>query len=335
MNIKKIIFTSLSAVLLAAAGCGVAAEPKVTMISPIPAEPTVAEATPKATLYEPVPTVAAPEPTKTLEPTPSPMPSQTAKPSKAPETSPKQTKRPQPSPSPTERPRKPGIYNLEANKPFDYDVDADGENEAILCQKDGEDLLVSVNGGEALSIRRGAPADIRLYHVKDTVVLLVSYDPFSDDDTTLVMGFEENAVVETDIKGGRVEKIKNDVLTFNVATYTLGTYMGTRDYVLTEARELQPAGDGLFHYSKEHQWYKKLIVSKELPVALMDQGEYKPGTLSPGTSLLPLSTDEQTVVFFEQEDGTKGRLEITREDAFVQIQGSSDEEWFSNISYFG
>ncbi|MEL7609961.1 MAG: hypothetical protein AAGU74_10680 [Bacillota bacterium] len=163
--------------------------------------------------------------------------------------------------------------------------------------------------------------------------ILVSVDLASDDYYTVGYRFDGGMPVLSCEEYGCVDEVDGNRITIGGVVDVIGTHLASREYELNSNFELSPAGDGLWHLEEGEG---VLIVSRELPVELIESGKPVAATLEPGTALTLTATDAGTFALFTLSDGREGRLEFTfSEWATTLIDGVEDYEWFESVQYYG
>jgi len=284
------------------------------------------------------PAVSPAQPIVTTTLSETPKPTLTPKPTPRPTVTPKPT--PEPTPEPTVTPKPYEVYEISAGSPFQYDVNGDGTEESILLSFETDEyaqscLHISINDEQPIVVDNCSNCVVYLYsNTSGQLVLLISFDAGSDDYLTYAYRFMNEKPVQTGVFNGYVQDFGAAGVTLEGPIFTLGTWIAQCQFRLNDASELVPSDDGLW-YIQRREYDEPLIVAKDLPVEILSNGKYEQKTLSPGTKILPLATDNVTVVIFELENGTQGKLAISRESYMVMIQGAEDIEWFDNIVYYG
>lgn len=234
----------------------------------------------------------------------------------------------------------PEITEMLPNVSYMFDSDEDGqeENVTIYVLEDAGDrqkIQVSVLcGSETYAESEGffnAAYYVDLAGGKACVLL--SMDAMSDDWWTAVYRMDGGAEpVVTDEVSGYVEQIDGTSVTMVDNIDVLGTYVSQCEFTLDGGLELKPKGDGLW-YVREYNEYITAVA--ELPVEIRSGSRYTSGTLLPGTSIQITATDNETMAYFVEQDGTKGRLRFTREEGTLLIGGVGEWDCFETLPYAG
>lgn len=161
-------------------------------------------------------------------------------------------------------------------------------------------------------------------------ILLTTDIGVSESVTTYVL--DASSLTETDSVGGSVKSITDGAINVSCHVDMLGTYSATREYTLNEDFTLELAGDGLYDIT-ENDFF--LETTQKLPVQMLENGQYKDGTLAAGAELCVTATDAESVVHFKTRDGRAGRLSVTVENWEILIDGKLAEEWFVELPYAG
>lgn len=136
---------------------------------------------------------------------------------------------------------------------------------------------------------------------------------------------------------GRVAAIDGNQLTLVGSQDALGTWMCSRQFTLRDGRfELDDGGvwNVAENFDDPEIWeYRSLNVTKELPVTLEDGAE---STLPVGTRFLITSTDKQSFVTYQTQQGDRGKISITpntEEGWGFLIDGASEYDYFEFVPY--
>jgi hypothetical protein len=219
------------------------------------------------------------------------------------------------------------------------DTDADGEQENVtLYQIDGEttEVQLSVLGGGNETYVSNDGYFQSAYYVRfegGGACVLLSMDWGSDDWYTTVYRMNGSATPEkTDELQGYVAGVEGVTVTAEDYIDALGTYMSTCEFTLDKDLTLNPVGDGLWHTIDNSQY---ITTTAQVPVEILENGAYVDGTLLPGISIRITASDSATVAYFEEQDGTQGRVYYTSEEGLLYINGVQDWDCFETLPYSG
>ncbi len=221
---------------------------------------------------------------------------------------------------------------------FDSDENGQPENVTLYVLEDAGDRpeiqLSVLSGAETYAANEGW--FMSAYYMDFTggqACVLLSMDAMSDDWWTAVYRLNGGTMpVMTDQTSGYVERLDGWSVTMVDNIDVLGTYNAQCEYQIGDSLDLKPAGDGLWHMRENDEFITCLV---ELPVEFRADNSYKPGILEPGASSRFTSTDNETMVYFEGQDGSEGRLQFTREGGSLSINGMEDWDCFESLPYAG
>jgi hypothetical protein len=234
----------------------------------------------------------------------------------------------------------PEITEMFPNVSYMFDSDEDGQEENVTVYVledvgDRPEIQISVlSGGEACAVNEGFfNAAYYVDFVGGKACVLLSMDAMSDDWWTAVYRMDGGATpVVTDEVSGYVERIDDASVTMVDNIDVLGTYAAQCEFSIGDGLELEPAGDGLWYV---REYYEYITAVEELPVEMRSGSKYTAGTLAPGTAIQITATDNETVAYFIEQDGSKGRLRFTREEGTLFIDGMDEWDCFETLPYAG
>ncbi len=187
------------------------------------------------------------------------------------------------------------------------------------------------NGWESAVTYNGAFASAYYCETQNGPCILITVDT-GENGNRMTYVLDGSTLAEGDAKLGEVESLDGGIIHMASSVDVLGTYDATRDYTLGTYFALEPAG--LFTITEEEDRF--IVTSKNLPVQMNENGQYKNETLGAGTELCVTSTDAESVVYFKTRDNRTGRLAITIQEGWlVMIEGTQAEEWFAELPYAG
>lgn len=268
---------------------------------------------------------------------PTPLPVTASAPAAVPSVDPAPTQTPAltPAPAPTQAPASFAVVSMEKDTPYTFhettfifttEMDEyEWPTTRLLAQED--------NGWESAVTYEGDFVGAYYCETENGPCILINTDlGVSDSKTTYVL--DGNTLAEGDSRAGSIESIDGGVIRISSYIDILGTYYTTRDYTFGAYFALEPTGEGLFTITEEEDRF--IVTSKNLPVQLYENGQYKDETLFTGAELCVTSTDGSSVAHFKTRDGRTGRLAITfNEEWVVLIDGTPAEEWFVELPYAG
>ncbi len=163
--------------------------------------------------------------------------------------------------------------------------------------------------------------------------VVASYDYISDDFETSAVRFSGTEPVCDFRLPLYVENI--DELEFSAYGYlqAAGTWAaGTTVYFVDDDIEWR----GTYVLDQQSPTYTELEVAKELPVKLLNNGEYEDSALLPGAPLSFTVTDGDTYMEFVLWDGTEGVFYFEWSGDWIEtIDGVPVYEYFVNLPQFG
>ncbi len=163
--------------------------------------------------------------------------------------------------------------------------------------------------------------------------VLVSCDGEGGEVITYICSFSDTTPILQNEMYEAVLDINGTDLTMGSWTETIGDWDYTRDYELTDEFELVPVSDMMI----VTQGREPLVAIRELPVEMLDDGEYVKDTLPIDTIIWPVSADGNGHMTFRTENGRTVRITYTVDDeyGYALINGLSVDGFFDNIEYWG
>ncbi len=133
---------------------------------------------------------------------------------------------------------------------------------------------------------------------------------------------------------GYIELFDGTIFKMGGVVNILGTYGAYRPYEYKADGTIGPLDDSLWAIDNNEMAIKTI---RELPVSWIDEGGETKGTLAVGTSIYVTATDGQNSVWFTDENGNNGRIEVERaEDDFISyIDGVAEYDCFEELPYAG
>lgn len=270
--------------------------------------------------------------TPTASPVLTPAPSDTPAPADTP--APLPTFGPRSTQAPAPRDASFSAVSMQLNTPYTFhettftftaEVDEyDWPTTRLLAEED--------NGWESAVTYDGAFESAYYCETQNGPCILITVDTGENDNKTTYV-LDGSTLAEGDAKSGRVESLDGGIIRIASPVDVLGTYYATRDYTLGDYFALTPVGEGLYEITG-NDWF--IVTSKNLPVQIYENGQYKNETLGAGTGMCVTSTDSSSVVNFITGDNRMGRLAITiTEEWMILIDGTPAEEWFVVLPYAG
>lgn len=233
-------------------------------------------------------------------------------------------------------------YLLEENLTYQEDMDCDGLPDTLLVshhdQEAWDTLYLDVQFGDGNSdsfeIGEGIYASVWLASDGKTTGLLASVDYASCDYETRAFVFSGQSLTQTDKLFGVAAEVDdaNRTVCIQTTVEALGTHSVYMNYSLTDSFTLQPSDNGLWYISNPQVVY----TSREVPVMLLaEDGSFLSSVLDADVSVKPVATDCSTSILFVLQDGTRGYIPVSYEEALPSIAGEFETEWFQNLFYAG
>lgn len=150
----------------------------------------------------------------------------------------------------------------------------------------------------------------------------------------------ENTDEYFDYGYGLVAELKNGVITLSGSQDVLGTYFGSRQFVLADGR-FEFADDGLWQFPHDLEdtelWESRnaLTAKAEIPATFTDDGVESAGVIAAGEKLVITASDKISVAYFAMEDGRTGYLSIApdTESWGSLVNGIPENDAFESIPY--
>lgn len=150
----------------------------------------------------------------------------------------------------------------------------------------------------------------------------------------------ENTDEYFDYGYGLVAELKNGVITLSGSQDVLGTYFGSRQFVLADGR-FEFADDGLWQFPHDLEdtelWESRnaLTAKAEIPATFTDDGVASAGVIAAGEKLVITASDKISVAYFAMEDGRTGYLSIApdTESGGSLVNGIPENDAFESIPY--
>ena len=249
------------------------------------------------------------------------------------------------------------FITLPAGTEMRLDLDADGTDETIywrfaLLDEYDTEVVLNVDGSE---YHTGQLLSAGVYFSRvdsdDRYEIFISGDEMSDDFITFCLHYEngnyEHIWFEDAFRGdnnggflpegyGYVTQLGPNCVVLRGTQDVLGTHSASRSYTLTDGR-FEFSDSGLWYFDPDvtdpEVWeYAALTLKHDLHVHFYD----KEGTLHPGDKLLVVSSDKQSIVWFQTSDDRGGYFEISPRDddgyGFF-VDGIPEEDMFEYLPY--
>lgn len=229
------------------------------------------------------------------------------------------------------------------NQPQQFDVDGDGTMEIVELCAESEDeysdyeISVRVDSVKEDIGSYGYYWDAYFIRKEDgSCGVMFEVDFASDDYTTYLYRLDSKKPVQTENIFASFEKgsVQPNGCNLEFRVDMLGTwgssvpYTINDDWTLTTEETVYELGNGA-----DCEERRSLTNQAELPVTM--DGENQIRMLPVGTVIYPMSTDGQTYLDFETEDGKKGRIAVEKIDYSIKIDGIDEYSYFSEIPYAG
>ncbi|OQB25279.1 MAG: hypothetical protein BWY11_00610 [Firmicutes bacterium ADurb.Bin182] len=232
----------------------------------------------------------------------------------------------------------PGIYELTPAEPVIADINGKASEIEIINSDGSLFLLYSGSGPE----QRVLIADIYAGYLLDAYFVLssdscpylvVSYDYCSDDYETKVFSFSGSEPLEILSLPLYVSWIEDFGFEANGYIDAVGTWdVITTVYFVHDTIEWR----GTYVLDTESESYTEVIVARDLPVYLNNDGTYEESTLLPGAPVYFTSTDGETYMEFVLWDDTEGYFNFERNgDWEPMIGGAPAFDYFDELPMFG
>ena len=251
-------------------------------------------------------------------------------------------------------------YQLMPYPNEEVDLDGDGTPEQISFYTDADEYglfgSVTVNVGDTTfseNIYGHQLVPVLMHTQEGNNFLFLEYTTDNDYHTSLILELTAGSIRKTAEPGegfggiwkeeweGTASTVPADPKQFTMATriHMLSSYIGVRDYTLTEDGTVQPLEDFF-----EVPGGQTLKTVRDLPALLLPDGEEgssetsgEPIIIPAGTSLQICGSDDQSHVNMRREDGSIVRLTVekTGNGWPMMINGEDAENCFEQTYYAG
>lgn len=236
---------------------------------------------------------------------------------------------------------------MDASKPFSYDLDGDGVAETVSIVVDEvayiTDIAITRDGTQLCADQIDAGLSFISCYIGNTIIgdgyleLYLTGDAASDDYETFVYRLTERGLQRAEMLNGKVLSASGDgLIQFDVPADMMGTYEATCFYRMDASMLLSLASDyTIVPYEKQ---YRTLTLKKDGLTAQNVLTGAVAEKLPAGTELYLKQTDLNGYALLGTPDGGEYRVVITQnteEGWGWLIDGVPESEWFGEVPYAG
>lgn len=230
---------------------------------------------------------------------------------------------------------------IEFNKTIDFDVNLDGEKEAIsinaleVNDDDYRTISISINGTTTEIVEAESYGDAYLLQNEQGNIGLLFDVWWSNDFSKTYL-----CKIDRDMKMIGIEEIEGNMVENCVTTGTItienyinlfGSWYGTCEYQITSDLKLSAAAD--FMIKNDDGRY---ITSKKDLVVEVKEGEtWTTKELKENKKFYPITTDNTEYIYFVTEEEEEVRIKFTRVDYQVYVNDVVIEELFDGVEIAG
>ena len=237
------------------------------------------------------------------------------------------------------------VFPIDFDEKVEADVDNDGTIDIVqiktMYSDDYSDITITVCvNDKAVDIEEAFGNTGSAYFIRKedgSCGVMFNADYSSDDYNTYIYRLDS----------GTPEQTANVFADFDKASITpvdlkmcfkvdiLGTWTGKLNYCIDDKWTLSTTDTEYVLMNGVDYAYSRSIVPTTNIASYSEDGLTQNADIAPGTAIYPVKTDGENFMIYETEDGSRGRINFTRKDGVIYIDGVSEAELFEELPYAG